>query len=234
MNTIFMNLYTLNTVRTLPVALLWCDLGFFPDSRGNKAAANLCPTQENLWLHICSTQNWDNSIILNTCHFIQRWITVQWCFKCAGRANTAVSFTRSISFMNIQTAAGALREYSFFASCFFLFFSSNSHSCLWFSEHSTSRWFCFWQGGSQQCWTVESASAESAPGRWSLALFPCSSCTSELSVNLSESFHYVPVLRIRTLHSEKAPCQKGKSLPHADRQLLERRWRPRWLQAPSS
>ena len=31
-------------VRTLPVAPLWCDLGFVPDSRGNKAAANLRPT----------------------------------------------------------------------------------------------------------------------------------------------------------------------------------------------
>ena len=31
-------------VRTLPVAPLWCDLGFFPNSRGNKPAANLPPT----------------------------------------------------------------------------------------------------------------------------------------------------------------------------------------------
>ena len=31
------------SVRTLPVAPLWCDLGFFPNSRGNKAAANLRP-----------------------------------------------------------------------------------------------------------------------------------------------------------------------------------------------
>ena len=30
-------------VRTLPVAPLWCDLGFVPNSRGNKAAANLRP-----------------------------------------------------------------------------------------------------------------------------------------------------------------------------------------------
>ena len=30
--------------RTLPVAPLWCDLGFVPNSRGNKAAANLRPT----------------------------------------------------------------------------------------------------------------------------------------------------------------------------------------------
>ena len=30
-------------VQTLPVAPLWCDLGFFPNSRGNKAAANLRP-----------------------------------------------------------------------------------------------------------------------------------------------------------------------------------------------
>ena len=30
-------------VRTLQVAPLWCDLGFFPNSRGNKAAQNLCP-----------------------------------------------------------------------------------------------------------------------------------------------------------------------------------------------
>ena len=28
---------------TLPVAPLWCDLGFVPNSRGNKAAANLRP-----------------------------------------------------------------------------------------------------------------------------------------------------------------------------------------------
>ena len=32
-------------VRTLLVAPLWCDLGFFPNSRGNKAAANLCPRE---------------------------------------------------------------------------------------------------------------------------------------------------------------------------------------------
>ena len=31
-------------VRTLPVAPLWCDLGFFPNSSDNKAAANLRPT----------------------------------------------------------------------------------------------------------------------------------------------------------------------------------------------
>ena len=30
-------------VQTLPVAPLWCDLEFFPNSRGNKAAANLRP-----------------------------------------------------------------------------------------------------------------------------------------------------------------------------------------------
>ena len=34
-------------VRTLPVAPLWCDLGFFPNSRGNKAAANLRPNHRN-------------------------------------------------------------------------------------------------------------------------------------------------------------------------------------------
>ena len=31
-------------VRTLPVVPLWCDLGFIPNSRGNKAAVNLRPT----------------------------------------------------------------------------------------------------------------------------------------------------------------------------------------------
>ena len=31
-------------VRTLPVAPLWCDLGFVPNSRGIEAAANLRPT----------------------------------------------------------------------------------------------------------------------------------------------------------------------------------------------
>ena len=30
-------------VRTLPVAPLWYDLGFFPNSHGNKAVANLLP-----------------------------------------------------------------------------------------------------------------------------------------------------------------------------------------------
>ena len=34
-------------VRTLPVAPLWCGLGFFPNSRGNKAAANLRPLSPN-------------------------------------------------------------------------------------------------------------------------------------------------------------------------------------------
>ena len=33
-------------VRTLLVAPLWCDLGFVPNSRGNKAAANLRPASE--------------------------------------------------------------------------------------------------------------------------------------------------------------------------------------------
>ena len=36
-------------VRTLPVAPLWCDLGFFPNSRGDKAAANLRPTVGSLF-----------------------------------------------------------------------------------------------------------------------------------------------------------------------------------------
>ena len=32
-------------VQTLPVAPLWCDLGLVPNSCGNKAAANLSPTE---------------------------------------------------------------------------------------------------------------------------------------------------------------------------------------------
>ena len=32
-------------VQTLPVAPLWCDLGFVPNSRGNKAVAYLLPTK---------------------------------------------------------------------------------------------------------------------------------------------------------------------------------------------
>ena len=41
-------------VRTLPVAPLWCDLGFVPNSRGNKAAAYLRPITcfSNAYLHI--------------------------------------------------------------------------------------------------------------------------------------------------------------------------------------
>ena len=37
-----------SSVRTLPVAPLWCDLGFVPNSRGNKAAANLRPIHSYL------------------------------------------------------------------------------------------------------------------------------------------------------------------------------------------
>ena len=33
-------------VRTRPVAPLWCDLGFFPTSRGNKGRANLRPSEK--------------------------------------------------------------------------------------------------------------------------------------------------------------------------------------------
>ena len=42
-------------VRILLVAPLWCDLGFVPNSRGNKAAANLCPANTkglNCWITI--------------------------------------------------------------------------------------------------------------------------------------------------------------------------------------
>ena len=38
-------------VRTLPVAPLRCDLGFFPNGRGNKAAANLRPSDTLKFLH---------------------------------------------------------------------------------------------------------------------------------------------------------------------------------------
>ena len=34
--------YRWSPVRALPVVPLWCDLGFFTNSRDNKAAANLC------------------------------------------------------------------------------------------------------------------------------------------------------------------------------------------------
>ena len=44
-------------VRTLPVAPLWCDLGFVPNSRGNKAAANLRP-RENLTKSGIDTAGW--------------------------------------------------------------------------------------------------------------------------------------------------------------------------------
>ena len=37
-------------VRTLPVGPLWCDRGFFPYSRGNKAAANLRPTNTDRYV----------------------------------------------------------------------------------------------------------------------------------------------------------------------------------------
>ena len=42
----------LHTVRTLPMAPLWCDLGFFPSSCGNKAAANLRPTNAGIFFSI--------------------------------------------------------------------------------------------------------------------------------------------------------------------------------------
>ena len=40
-------------VQTLLVMPLWCDLGFVPNSRGNKADANLCP----ICLHIGKRHN---------------------------------------------------------------------------------------------------------------------------------------------------------------------------------
>ena len=46
-------------VRTLPVAPLWCDLGFLPNSRGNKAAANLRPNMVyRCVLHLESDTRW--------------------------------------------------------------------------------------------------------------------------------------------------------------------------------
>ena len=36
-------------VQTLPVALLWCDLGFVPNSGGNKTAENLSPAVQTQW-----------------------------------------------------------------------------------------------------------------------------------------------------------------------------------------
>ena len=44
-------------VRTLPVAPLWCDLGFVPNSRGNKAAANLRPSEAELGSEDHALQN---------------------------------------------------------------------------------------------------------------------------------------------------------------------------------
>ena len=38
-------------VRTLLVAPLWCDLGVVPNSRGNKAAANLRPSVSHNMLY---------------------------------------------------------------------------------------------------------------------------------------------------------------------------------------
>ena len=43
-------------VRILPVAPLWCDLGFAPNSRDNKAAANLRPTSLLHYYYIVITQ----------------------------------------------------------------------------------------------------------------------------------------------------------------------------------
>ena len=40
-------------VRTLQVAPLWCDLGFVPNSRGNKAAANLRPALRIAMVDTC-------------------------------------------------------------------------------------------------------------------------------------------------------------------------------------
>ena len=39
-------------VRPLPVAPLWCDLGFVPNSRGNIAAENLRPNMNYLIMQL--------------------------------------------------------------------------------------------------------------------------------------------------------------------------------------
>ena len=48
-------------VRTLPVAPLWCDLGFVPNSRGNKAAANLRPKNNTSFYNILIKYNYNKS-----------------------------------------------------------------------------------------------------------------------------------------------------------------------------
>ena len=52
-------------VRTLPVAPLWCDLGFVPNGRGNKAAANLSPMY--LFVLICTDLYWMYGVYGNVC-----------------------------------------------------------------------------------------------------------------------------------------------------------------------
>ena len=53
----------INPVRTLQVAPLWCDLGFFPNSRGNKAAANLIPKSACCILHWFCSLGWVFAIL---------------------------------------------------------------------------------------------------------------------------------------------------------------------------
>ena len=52
-------------VRTLPVAPLWCDLGFVPNSRGNNAAANLRP----VYMHYI--YNMQNMNYMQYMHYMQ-------------------------------------------------------------------------------------------------------------------------------------------------------------------
>ena len=51
-------------VWSLPLAPLQCDLGFFPNSRGNKAAANLRPTLQPLLIDIQLSFKMDASVTL--------------------------------------------------------------------------------------------------------------------------------------------------------------------------
>ena len=63
-------------VRTLPVAPLWCDLGFIQNSCGNKAAANHCPIAA---LSISLSWNWP-VVILCWQFWILIWPSGLLCF----------------------------------------------------------------------------------------------------------------------------------------------------------
>ena len=151
-------------------------------------------SQENIWFHIISTavvaQSSFNPAPLLLLQSQDQWVILK---------SMSLNHQPSNQFNKSSNCCGRATGGQLLSSAV-----SSSLSQLWLrahaSEHPKRRWFCLWQGCSQQCWTVESASAE---GEWSFFPdVPCFSCICWTTLpscrckigNLPESVHFAQEL----------------------------------------